>query len=197
MTEEMRLALSESQRDNAAIGGMVMFGAFYMLICFLWCLKGSLTFLFLSLTRDTKLHNYVRLVGWSIVVSWVAAMLTHSLHCLPVHKNWQILPHPGKECSMGFSTNIVIAAGNVLSDLMLLVVPVFMLADAHIPLARKFKIGSLLSLGLFVMSFDILRCVLSLGSSADAAAGSAWAQREAVCSLRVLIFIMYSADPCD
>lgn len=81
---------------------------------------------------------------------------------------------------MGFSTNIVIASGNVLSDLMLLVVPVVMLSDAAIPLIRKFKIGALLSLGLFVISFDIVRCVLSLASEASGASGSSWAQREAV-----------------
>lgn len=97
MTEEMRLALTPLQRENAALGGMVMFGAFYTLICFLWALKGSLTFLFLNLTRDTPLHTYVKIVGWSIVASWVGAMLTHSLHCLPVQKNWQILPHPGSQ----------------------------------------------------------------------------------------------------
>jgi hypothetical protein len=33
---------------------------------------------------------------------------------LPLKRNWQILPDPGKECSAGIVINIVIAVGNVL-----------------------------------------------------------------------------------
>jgi hypothetical protein len=117
------------------------------------------------------------------VVCFVAAIIAQFTHCLPLHHNWQILPDPGKECSAGIVINIVIAVGNVLVDALLLVVPALMLKDARITMWRKIRIGFLLSLGIFVMAMAIARCILSIGSTAQVAQASVWAQREAVCIL--------------
>ena len=48
---------------------------------------------------------------------------------------------------------------------------------------RKVRIAFLLSLGLFVIAIAIIRCVLSIGNSAQVALASVWAQREAVSSM--------------
>lgn len=48
------------------------------------------------------------------------------------------------------------------------------------PAHRKIRIAFLLSLGLFVIAIAIVRCVLSIGNSAQVALASVWAQREAV-----------------
>jgi len=48
------------------------------------------------------------------VAACIAAIITQTTHCLPLKRNWQILPDPGKECSAGIVINIVIAVGNVL-----------------------------------------------------------------------------------
>jgi hypothetical protein len=65
-------------------------------------------------------------------------------------------------------------------DVMLLVVPIWMLKDAKISLWRKIWVIFLLSLGLFVMGMAIARCILSIGTSVQVALSSVWAQREAV-----------------
>ena len=68
----------------------------------------------------------------------------------------------------------------MLTDGLLLVVPVIMLKDVQMPIWRKIRIGFLLSLGLFVMGMATARCILSIGSSVEVALASVWAQREAV-----------------
>lgn len=117
------------------------------------------------------------------IVCFIVAIITQFTHCLPLHRNWQILPDPGKECSAGVIINIVIAVGNVLVDALLLVVPTMMLKDSRLALWTKLRIGFLLSLGIFVMAMAIARCILSIGNSAQVAQASVWAQREAVCVL--------------
>lgn len=127
------------------------------------------------------------------VVCFVAAVITQFTHCLPLHHNWQILPDPGRECSMGIVINIVIAVGNVLVDALLLVVPTIMLKDARIKIWRKVRIGFLLSLGIFVMGMAIARCILSIGNSVQVAQASVWAQREAV-SGRIVVCVQCKAN---
>lgn len=54
--------------------------------------------------RDSlSLYRYVTVVAWVSVVFCVAAVFTQTIHCLPLEKNWQIVPDPGSECSVRFS----------------------------------------------------------------------------------------------
>ncbi|KAJ5038616.1 hypothetical protein J3E74DRAFT_433816 [Bipolaris maydis] len=146
-------------------------------------LKGCIIILFLRFTRDTPLYRYVQIIGGVSIAACIAALITQTTHCLPMKRNWQILPDPGKECSAGVVINIVIAVGNVLVDALLLVVPLWMLKDSHIRLWRKIRIVFLLSLGLFVMGMATARCILSIGTSVQVALASVWAQREAIVSI--------------
>ncbi|KAF2016212.1 hypothetical protein BU24DRAFT_462393 [Aaosphaeria arxii CBS 175.79] len=183
MTQEQREALPDAMKKSFREGAKGMFASFYFLIFLVWSLKGTLIFLFLHLTKNTKMHRYVQAVGVVSIVCCVAALITQTTHCLPLKRNWQILPDPGKECSAGIIINIVIAIGNVLVDCLLLVVPIKMLKDAHMSLWRKARIMFLLSLGLFVIGMAIARCILSIGTSVQVALASVWAQREALVSI--------------
>ncbi|ETS84554.1 hypothetical protein PFICI_02579 [Pestalotiopsis fici W106-1] len=182
-TQEMREALTPQQRISYEAGAKIMFSCFFILIFLVWSLKGCLIFLFLSLTRDTRLYRYVQIVGIITALACLMATITQATHCLPYHRNWQILPDPGRECSTGYTTNIVIATGNVLTDVLLLAVPFLMLRDVNMKFWRKIQIGFLLSLGLFVIAMAITRCVLSIGDTAAVALASSWAQREALVAI--------------
>lgn len=116
-------------------GAKAMFSSFYFMICLVWSLKATLIAFFLSFTRDTRMENYVRVVGYFSAVCFVVTCIIQTTHCLPLHRNWQILPDPGcrscipvmvifllfscinriaVECSKGIITNIAVAVGNVL-----------------------------------------------------------------------------------
>jgi len=134
----------------------------------------------ISNRKNTRLQKYVWVMVIISVACFVAATITQFTHCVPLDHNWQILPDPGKECSVGVIINITIAVGNVLVDGLLLVVPTLMLKDTRISISKKLRIGFLLSLGVFVMAMAITRCILSIGNSTQVAQASVWAQREAV-----------------
>jgi hypothetical protein len=132
---------------------------------------------------------YVWAMTGTSVVYFVATLITQFVHCLPLERNWQILPDPGMECLAGVIINIVIAVRNVLVDGLLLVVTTLMLKDARISTWRKMRIGFLLYFGSFVMAMTmaITRYILSIRSSAQVAQASTWAQRETISDAIVLI----------
>ncbi|EAT78478.2 hypothetical protein SNOG_14241 [Parastagonospora nodorum SN15] len=183
LTQAQREALPTAMKISMREGAKAMFASFFFLICLVWSLKACLIVFFLNLTKNTPLRNYVWAMAGISVACFLAAIIAQFTHCLPLHHNWQILPDPGKECSAGIIINIVIAVGNVLVDALLLVVPAIMLKDVRIRIWRKVRIGFLLSLGIFVMTMAIARCILSIGNSAQVAQASVWAQREALVSI--------------
>ncbi|KAG9193649.1 hypothetical protein G6011_03684 [Alternaria panax] len=63
MSQEQREALPPAMRKLMREGAKGMFASFYFLIFSAWSLKGSLIFLFLRLTRSTRLYHYVQAVG--------------------------------------------------------------------------------------------------------------------------------------
>jgi hypothetical protein len=114
MDQATRESFTAEQRDDLRKGGIAMFASFYLLILTTWSLKAMLIIMFFRLTTDLGIHQYVKVVAGTTLMTFVAALLTATLHCLPIERNWQILPDPGAECSAGINTNIVIAVGNVL-----------------------------------------------------------------------------------
>ncbi|KAH8173646.1 hypothetical protein LIA77_07901 [Sarocladium implicatum] len=182
-TQEMREALTPQMREDMTKGAKGMYASFFILICLVWSAKGVLLAFFLQLTRQTRMHAYVwTMVGVS-AACFLAACFATFFHCLPIRRNWQILPDPGFECSAGVTQNIVIAAGNVLVDGMLLVVPIRTMATVQLPYWKKLGITFLMSLGLFVMAMAIVRCVFSVDNGPGVAQSSVWVFREALVTI--------------
>lgn len=129
------------------------------------------------------MHMYVWVMVGVSLACFTAACLATFFHCLPIQRNWQILPDPGFECSAGVTQNIVIAAGNVLVDAMLLVVPISTMATVKLPVWKKLGITFLMSLGLFVMAMAIVRCIFSVDNGPGVAQSSVWVFREALVTI--------------
>ncbi|KAI1853650.1 hypothetical protein JX266_001634 [Neoarthrinium moseri] len=183
MDQAMRESFTDEQRENLRKGGIAMFASFYLLILLTWSFKGMLIAMFLRLTGELAIHRYVKIVAGVSLTTLIAALLTETLHCLPIERNWQILPDPGIECSAGVNTNIVIAVGNVLTDVLLLAVPPIIMRNLRMPLWRKLRILFLLSLGLFVIGMSLARCIMTVGNPKTVNTSSMWAQREAIVTI--------------
>lgn len=126
---------------------------------------------------------YCWIMAMVSVACFLAACFATLFHCMPISRNWQMLPDPGFECSAGVTQNIVIAAGNVLVDGMLLVVPITTMATIQMPLWKKGGITFLMSLGLFVMAMAIVRCIFSVDRGPNVAKSSVWVFREALVTI--------------
>ncbi|KAL6229649.1 hypothetical protein BDW75DRAFT_235036 [Aspergillus navahoensis] len=122
-----------------------------------------------------------KLVKFNVVLcvaTYVAVILTIFLHCRPLTKHFQVYPDPGLNCSADFINYIMIATTNVVTDAILLTIPIPLLAKVRLALRRKLVIGVLLCGGVFVMAATLLRCILSLQDINSINNSTVWAIRE-------------------
>src|SRR5262249_49347313 len=63
-----------------------------------WCLKTSLVFLYVRLTRnlDGLARPMIKLVVIIVGVTYVVSLFSILFHCYPLRKNWAIYPVPDK-----------------------------------------------------------------------------------------------------
>lgn len=50
-----------------------------------------------------KYYRYIKVVAIFAFVCFVAAIVTTAAHCLPVKRNWQVIPDPGRRSTTSFS----------------------------------------------------------------------------------------------
>lgn len=66
-------------------------------------------------SQGLKYHRYILIVAGCGVASFVGAILTQVLHCLPTEKNWQVIPNPGSKCPRNPEPSSGRAHSNLLS----------------------------------------------------------------------------------
>lgn len=121
-----------------------------------------------------------------VALSWTASILAHLCSCVPAHRAWQVKPHPGPLCTTRPQNYYVAGVLNVITDAILLVIPVPMLWKLKVGLRRKLALSCLLCSGVFIMCCTILRTYYVFSDSLLQATGVAWAGREGVVSMVVI-----------
>ncbi|KAJ4292690.1 hypothetical protein N0V90_009353 [Kalmusia sp. IMI 367209] len=94
--------------------------------------------------------------------------------------NWQVRPLPPRQCTFKPQNFYVGAILNVLTDLVILSIPVPMLWKLRIKLHKKIVIGVFICSGTFVIVAAIVRAVLTLGSKPSALNINRWGVRETI-----------------
>ncbi|KAI2465469.1 hypothetical protein F4781DRAFT_409401 [Annulohypoxylon bovei var. microspora] len=149
----------------------------------LWALKASYLFFYLRLSTGLRRsHRILIHVGFVLIpVSWLILLGILYLGCRPFHHYWQIYPDPGNECYPAVSRQLLLGSLvlNVITDLYLITIPVFLLWRSTLRLAKKVGLIILFSGGFLVIACAILRSVLMLTDPINGAqtAGS-WSVRE-------------------
>ncbi|KAJ5723930.1 hypothetical protein N7488_001965 [Penicillium malachiteum] len=92
--------------------------------------------------------------------------------------NWQIKPYAGDNCTLRQPLYVVIAVLNVISDLMIMIIPILMLNKLQVAFERKIILGVMFMSGVFIMICTILRCYYSLGDISQLPTALHWADRE-------------------
>lgn len=105
----------------------------------------------------------VLVIGTSI--TYAAMLLTISLGCLPFHRNWQVDPPPPSKCSMRMHDVYVSTVLNIVTDLLILAIPLPALCTMRVKLGKKIGLSLLLCSGTFVMSAAVIRLGFTLTGS--------------------------------
>ncbi|RSM12417.1 hypothetical protein CEP52_002498 [Fusarium oligoseptatum] len=188
--------LTDSIIKDCVKGSKLEFVAWYSYTALIWSLKGTMLFFFSRITIGTWHSILVKTASICCAISYLAVFFTVTFGCFPTHKNWQVVPDPGKKCTFRRQNLVVTTVLNVLTDAMILGIPLPLLWKLQIPLrrqarpchdlaiiltnilSRKLVIGLLLSSGLFVIAAAIIRATLTLSAHPSALAVNEWGVRE-------------------
>ncbi|KAJ5805553.1 uncharacterized protein N7503_003155 [Penicillium pulvis] len=172
------LEVPDSKIALMTLGSKLAFTNWIWYISYLWSLKGVLLCLYWKLTQGLRTQRLVLAAVGFCIVSWLACILTHICICTPVTHNWQIKPYAGDNCTLRQPLYVVIAVLNVMSDVMIMVIPVLILGKLQVPLQRKIILALMFTSGIFIIICTILRCYYSLGDISNLPIALRWADRE-------------------
>ncbi|KAL2862397.1 uncharacterized protein BJX67DRAFT_385648 [Aspergillus lucknowensis] len=178
LTNTQRAALTPEQTASLVFGSKCLMAGWTCYVTLIWSLKACMLFFYNRLTLGLMQQKLVKLNAVLCGATYVAVIFTIFLHCRPLSKHFQVYPDPGLNCTADYVNYIVIAVTNVLTDAILLTIPIPLLAKVKIALRRKLIIGVLLCGGVFVMAATLLRCILSLQSIESINTSTIWAIRE-------------------
>lgn len=113
-TPESVQLLTDKQVSNFAIGQKLTFADWIIYLFYVWSLKCAMLSIYwgLALVQVTgagsgslltsrarkglpKYSNIVLAAMAFVFLTFVASLLAHLCGCLPIHRNWQIVPYPG------------------------------------------------------------------------------------------------------
>ncbi|KAK2689624.1 hypothetical protein V3481_013113 [Fusarium oxysporum f. sp. vasinfectum] len=187
--------LTKDEIHEYETGSKLELAAWYAYTALIWSLKGTMLCFFSRMTIGTWHNMFVKTVSVLCAVSYLAVFLTITFGCFPTQKNWQVVPDPGEKCSFKMQNFLVTTVLNVLTDALILGIPMPLLWKLQVPfrksvsppspkapsnIARKLVIGLLLSSGAFVIAAAIIRVVLTLSANPSALTINAWGVRETI-----------------
>ncbi|UZP42814.1 hypothetical protein NXS19_010630 [Fusarium pseudograminearum] len=172
--------LTDSEIREYELGSKFQLVAWYSYTALIWSLKGTMLCFFARMTIGTWHKSFVQVVSILCGITYAAVVLTISIGCLPYNANWQVMPDPPARCSFKIQNFLVTTVLNVITDGLILCIPLPLLWKLQIPCHKKFIIGLLLSSGVFVMAAALVRVVLTLSANPSALTINAWGIRETI-----------------
>ncbi|EOD46963.1 hypothetical protein UCRNP2_6306 [Neofusicoccum parvum UCRNP2] len=178
MTNAERLALAPVVRAQKILGSKFFLGGHMTYVSMIWSMKICMLLFFQRLTRGLKSEKFIKPAVVLVATTWLVEVLTVLLTCRPVSHNWAIYPDPGKLCTHESPVWYIIqVVFNVLTDAVIVSIPMPLVIKAKISTWRKIGLAFLLGAGIFVMVAAVLRVVFVLKNAAPSEP-AIWAMRE-------------------
>lgn len=107
-------------------------------------------------------RNLVVKASWAILaITFIPALLTCLVECHPFVLYWQVVPPPGK-CAAGSLQLLVFSILEMVTDLMLIVLPVRHLLKLQLSFIARLRLIALFSVGLSVIAVTLLRLLMNV-----------------------------------
>ncbi|GME64428.1 putative cation diffusion facilitator 1 protein [Neofusicoccum parvum] len=172
--------LSGDQIQELIYGSKCQTAAWYSYTALIWCMKFTMLFFYKRLTMGTWQNRMIKYLFWLCGVTYLAVFLTITFGCHPIQDNWGVKPLPGKNCTFKVQNLLVTVTLNVITDAIILIIPIPMLWRLKVTWSRKLAIAALLSSGIFVIAAAVIRAVLTLGAAPSALNINRWGVRETI-----------------
>ncbi|KAF2174103.1 hypothetical protein M409DRAFT_16376 [Zasmidium cellare ATCC 36951] len=169
--------LGDCQLERVRRGSGMELLAWYTYCSIIWGLKGIVLFMFRRLTFTLDRPRYFTFVWVVTAATYIAMILTLTLGCLPFQLNWQVKPPPPAKCSLRMHDVYVSTILNVLTDILILAIPLPALWKMSIDFWKKVGLVLLLCSGIFVITAALVRFGFTLVGSTSVNLNR-WCQRE-------------------
>ncbi|KAK7932289.1 hypothetical protein PG985_003001 [Apiospora marii] len=183
VTEEMALSMTPQARDDAEAGAKWLFASWYVYVSMIWSLKGIMLAFFSRLTKTLPEALLVKRVSVICVVAYLVTIAVITDHCRPIRRLWQVYPYAGDDCTQNISKYYALVTTNVVTDLMIIYIPIPVLWRLQTTMTRKLKFGMMFCAGGFIIICTILRCVICLRHPERLDLGLNWSIRETVVAI--------------
>lgn len=114
LNAQTALQVPVADEADLIFGSKIAFMNWIWYISMIWSLKAMLLILYSRISTGLKQHlRIVQIVSCFTVATYLACLLTHICICVPSHRNWQIKPYPGDNCTVRAPNYYVICILNV------------------------------------------------------------------------------------
>ncbi|KAL0933824.1 Pth11-like integral membrane protein [Colletotrichum truncatum] len=145
---------------------------------YLWLQKLVLLDVYRRLLLNLR---YEKITIWTFsfvfFATYVACQVTTFSECNPFHLYWQVVPDPGS-CSKAQLQLVVVGVLNIVTDFMLLVLPIPLVVSLKTPWQRKVQLYALFTLGIFIIAITIIRLPINITNKDSQINRTTWASVE-------------------
>ncbi|KAK3347020.1 hypothetical protein B0T25DRAFT_292993 [Lasiosphaeria hispida] len=179
LVEDDGLRLSAEEIRRRTIGSGLVLVTRLLHPATTWILKAVTLEFFGRLVMGQKKY---KMTFWSMrgifLASFVAVIVSDLAECRPFSDYWTVFPDPGGQCRQGYATFLITAVCSMLTDLLLVVFPVPIIASIQLSLGRKIILMLLFCLGLLNVIITAYRIPQVLGEHGYQGTRSMWASVE-------------------
>lgn len=145
-------------------GSKLVIGLEQCMLFSTWGVKTCMISMYWRMTRSLKIHIYVQILAAYAAIGLIVIEITYyGVYCRPFSQYWA-MPVENEQCATYRNYSITQAVFNISSDAAMLAVPIPVLAKTQLNRRKKFLLGCVMSLGVFVIVAAILNKYFNFAS---------------------------------
>lgn len=102
-------------------------------------------------------HYVLYSVRWFLALTLVAVVIATLAECQPFDHYWQVVPDPGPKCRQGYAQLITMGACDVITDILLVALPIPIIFVSAMPMKRKISLILLFAMSLILVAITCYR----------------------------------------
>ncbi|SPJ72477.1 related to integral membrane protein PTH11 [Fusarium torulosum] len=178
VTDEMGADMSAAEIAKREFGSKCLLAGWNFYVTLIFTLKGVMLCFYSRMTLGLWQRKLVIWTQVGTVLAYLGVIAAIWGHCTPIHKNWQVYPNPGESCTLAVANYLTLVVFNIVTDILIVSIPIPLLWTVKLSVQRKLMIGVLLCSGVFIMIATLLRCIYSLQDIEGINTSTIWAIRE-------------------
>ncbi|KAL4996630.1 hypothetical protein BDV10DRAFT_187013 [Aspergillus recurvatus] len=152
--------LTDEDIRHREIGSRLVLAARIFYAIFIWAAKLTVCeFLnrIAGITWRRSVQIFLIFVYYFLGSTLLAVVIATLAECQPFTHHWQVVPDPGPNCRSGYANVITMGACDIITDLLLVGFPIFIILRTSMSLKRKISLVVLFALSLILVAITSYR----------------------------------------